>query len=56
MQVGNMADINRMTMLDFVRLNRHIERQQKIHSGDKVPLKESQKKLMEDMKKRLEDG
>ena len=46
-EVGNMKDINDMSMKDFINLCKYLEYKNKKDSGGIVPLKKSQKEMIE---------
>jgi hypothetical protein len=47
LNVGNMYDINNMSMTDFNNLNEYLERSNKMKSGQPVKLRESNKRMIE---------
>ena len=46
MEVGNIEDINNMSMKDFNNLNRYLEKREKIRTNKPVPLSDSEKEMI----------
>ena len=47
LKVGNMYDINSMDIKDFDNLYKYIERKEKINRNEPVPLRESNRRMIE---------
>jgi len=53
LEVGNMEDINNMDIVDFTRLNRFIEKRNRVMSGKSIPLKDSNREMIRRAKAKL---
>ena len=56
MEVGNIDDINNMSMKDFTNLSRYVDRKHKIETGKPIPLRESNKNMIKMAKMRNKYG
>ena len=52
MEVGNMEDINNMSIKDFYNLNKFLNRREKMRTHKPVELKQSQKDMIQATKER----
>jgi len=46
MEVGNLEDINNMSMKDFNNLNRYLEKREKIRTNKPISLSDSEKEMI----------
>jgi len=46
MEVGNIEDINNMSMKDFNNLNRYLEKREKIRTNKPISLSDSEKEMI----------
>lgn len=51
MEVGNMEDINKMSLLEFNNLLNYLEKKEKIRKHEPIPLRDSEKEMIKKAKK-----
>jgi len=55
-QLGNLQDINIMSMKDFNNLHKYLKMKKMMNDGQPIPLKQSQKDMIKRAQERMKHG